>query len=98
MRLFEMIDRADMLGRRGAQGRRAEVTGAIKQLAASGLPENAFDLFDGNPVDLRHLENRHSVLHPGSDARELRGRDLRHRRRPGADGRFDRRAAYGRGR
>jgi hypothetical protein len=55
MRLFEMINLADMLDRHVAQGRRAEVTGAIKQLAASGLAENAFDLFDGNLIDLRHF-------------------------------------------
>jgi hypothetical protein len=96
MCLFEMIDLADMLDRHVAQGERAEVARAIKQLAASGLPENAFDLFDGNPIDLRHLGNRHAVLYPGSDARELRHRDLR--RLVGADGRFNRRAAYGRGR
>jgi hypothetical protein len=37
----------------------------------SGFPEDAFDLFDGNPIDLRHVGSRHSVRHPGPDAREL---------------------------
>jgi hypothetical protein len=39
--------------------------------SASGLVEYELDLFDGNPIDLRHVGRRHSVLHPGSDAREL---------------------------
>jgi hypothetical protein len=43
-----------------------------------------------NPIDLRHLVNRHAVFEPGSDAGELRRRYLTRRPRLGTDRRFDR--------
>jgi len=47
-----------------------------RRIDSSGLLENALDHVHGNPVDPRHLGNRHPVLHPGADTRKLRGRDL----------------------
>ena len=40
------------------------------------LPEDALDHADGDPVDLGDLGDRQPVLHPGSDARMFRPRDL----------------------
>ena len=44
--------------------------------SSSGLPEDALDHADGNPIDLGDLGYRHSVFHPGSDARVVRLRDI----------------------
>ena len=52
---------------------------------ASGFPENALDIVDGNPVDLGDLGCRHAVLYPATDARELRPRNLARRLRLRAD-------------
>jgi hypothetical protein len=49
----------------------SEVNGRPANLP-SGLAENAFNLANGNPVDLRHLGNRHAVFYQGADAGELR--------------------------
>ncbi len=38
---------------------------------ALGLPENALDVADGRAIDLGDFGNRHAVLHPGPNAREL---------------------------
>jgi class 3 adenylate cyclase len=38
--------------------------------------EDALDHADGDPIDLGDLGDRHSVIHPGSDARMVRPRDL----------------------
>jgi hypothetical protein len=45
------------------------------------VAQNALDLVDGNPVNLRHLGNRHAVLYPSPDARSLRRWNLNRRRR-----------------
>ena len=42
----------------------------------SALPEDSVDHVDGNPIDLGDLGDRQPVIHPGSDARVLRPRDL----------------------
>ena len=47
----------------------------------SGLAENALNLANGNPIDLRHLGNRHAVFCPGADAGELRPWNLTCRQR-----------------
>jgi hypothetical protein len=52
-----------------------------KRIDWSAFSENALDHADGNPVDLGDLGDRHSVLHPGSDASMVRPRDIT--RRPG---------------
>jgi hypothetical protein len=40
------------------------------------LADDALDHADGNPVDLGDLGDRQPVIHPGSDARVVRPRDL----------------------
>jgi hypothetical protein len=40
------------------------------------LPEDALDHADGDSIDLRDLGDRQPVLHPGSDARMVRPRDM----------------------
>jgi hypothetical protein len=41
-----------------------------------GLPEDALDHADGDPIDLGDLGDGQPVLHPGSDAGVVRPRDL----------------------
>lgn len=72
------------LSRRNRAGGRAPARGGEAELP-SAFPENALDRADANPVDLGNLGNRHSVLHPGSDASKLGDRDLGHHSLPGAD-------------
>ena len=38
----------------------------------SGFVQNAFDLADGNPIDIGDLRNRHAVSRQGPDAPKLR--------------------------
>ena len=58
-------------------------------MSLSGFVQNAFDLADGNPIDIGDLRNRHAVSRQGADARKLRARDLaRHRRLGGGDPSF----------
>jgi hypothetical protein len=47
-----------------------------RRIHSSPLPQDALDHADGNPVDLRDLGDRQPVIHPGSDARMVRPRDL----------------------
>jgi hypothetical protein len=42
----------------------------------SGLAENALDIGDCDPADLRHLGSRHAVLHPGPNPGKFRPTDL----------------------
>ena len=56
--------------------------GCLQTESSSALPEDALDNADGNPIDLGDLGDRQPVLHPGSDARVVRPRDLA--RGPGA--------------
>ena len=54
---------------------------AATPAGSSGFVENALDLVDRNPTNLRHLGNLHAVLHPTPDARNLRRWNLDCRRR-----------------
>jgi hypothetical protein len=49
--------------------------------AVLGSADDALDVDDGNPIDLRHLGNRHALSRQGPDARKLRARNLTRRRR-----------------
>jgi hypothetical protein len=51
-------------------------SGCLQTESSSALPEDALDNADGNPIDLGDLGDRQPVLHPGSDARVVRPRDL----------------------
>jgi hypothetical protein len=51
-------------------------SGHLQTESSSGLRDNAFDLLDGDPVDLGDLGDRQPVIHPGSDARVFGPRDL----------------------
>ncbi len=57
-------------------------------VAASGFPQNALDLADGNPIDLGNLRNGHAVFQPSSNSSEMGRRDLGRHRRLGVAGSF----------
>ena len=42
----------------------------------SDLAENAFNIGDGDAIDLRHLGGRHAVFHPDPDAGKFRAWNL----------------------
>jgi len=53
------------------------------QGSLSRVAQNALDLCSSDPINLAHLSDRHTILHPRPDAGKLRAWDLARRRRGG---------------
>ena len=51
------------------------------QGSLSRVAQNALDLCSSDPINLAHLSDRHTILHPRPDAGKLRAWDLARRRR-----------------
>src|SRR5215472_15415688 len=58
---------------RGAQ---ASCTLKSKDEVLSSVVENTLDHVDADPIDTGHLDSRHTVLYPATNARKMRLRNL----------------------